>query len=338
MFPTTRMKATRSRTITLEDAIEQSARRNSQQILQNGRMSAAKRLSEAMAATNGGSSAGGGIKDRKRKRDLIEKVHELTEDMCTTREELYDDIMVALSDEQESLLSLPPTNIEYLLGVQKLTLQRENDLLLVQLQYNTDLDTARLVHTTALHQAEEEYAASKRAVVERLKEACEEKRRALIEEKDNLESLFDPTKTHSTRGARRPATALTSPSKAAAAMDIDDGIVAGAGGAEEEVVPSELEPPNAISVSSALSALLASQPSAGQLPSDGLTAAFPLLAKSISVAANARPTRGRKAKINGWAEGSKNLAGAKSEEVDGDLGEIRRRKPRTTRAMGLMDT
>ena len=130
----------------------------------------------------------GESKRDKRRRDMVERVERLRRDTIDRKDAIYSDLQASFNLSLSAMLAQPqPTHPEYLLRLHAQSVQRDAQLLAARLEHTYAVQTATQLYHTEVERAEDEYEAAKKAIREKLLEACDERARKLREEKDNLE-------------------------------------------------------------------------------------------------------------------------------------------------------
>lgn len=151
----------------------------------------------------------------KRRREMADRVERHRRDTIDRKEEIYRDLHNSYGLSLQAILQQPePSHPEYLLRLHAASLQRDSELLQTRFENEYALETARQLYHSEVDRIEDEYEAAKKAVREKLLEACDERIKKLREEKDNpdLAGLLqdgnglygDGNAKHSTRRTRPP--------------------------------------------------------------------------------------------------------------------------------------
>lgn len=127
-------------------------------------------------------------KRTKRRYDMVERVERLRRDTIDRKDSIYADLQQSFTLSLNAILHQPyPTHPEYLLRLHALSVQRDAELLASRLESTYAIETARQLYHNEVERIQEEFEAAKKAVKEKLLEACDERAKKLREEKDNLE-------------------------------------------------------------------------------------------------------------------------------------------------------
>lgn len=150
-------------------------------------------------AESGGSGSGRGepqtaidaaneSKRLKRKREMADRVERHRRDTIDRKDEIYRDLHNSYGLSLAAISAQPcPNHPEYLLRLHAASLQRDADLLQTRLENEYALETARQLYASEVDRIEDEYEAAKKAIRDKLLEACDERVKKLREEKDNAE-------------------------------------------------------------------------------------------------------------------------------------------------------
>lgn len=142
----------------------------------------------------------------KRRREMAIKVERIRQETIERKDIIHADLQESYRVHLNAILSLPyPTHPEYLLRLHGLSVQRDADTLAARLESTYSLETARQLYHREVDRVEEEYESAKKAIKEKLLEACDERAKKLKEEKDSLElpslegGLYGDSGKHATR-------------------------------------------------------------------------------------------------------------------------------------------
>ena len=145
----------------------------------------------------------------KRRRDMVERVERHRRDTVDRKDVIYGDLQESFSLSLQAMTAATtPNHPEYLLRLHALSVQRDADILAARYESAYAVDTTQQLYAAEVDRVEEEYEAAKKAIKEKLLEACDERARKLREEKDSvelagLESMFDiGNAKHTTRRSR----------------------------------------------------------------------------------------------------------------------------------------
>ena len=117
---------------------------------------------------------------------MAERVERHRRDTIDRKEEIYRDLHNSYGLSLQAILQQPePSHPEYLLRLYAASLQRDSDLLQTRFENEYALETARQLYHNEVDRIEDEYEAAKKAIKEKLLEACDERIKKLREEKDN---------------------------------------------------------------------------------------------------------------------------------------------------------
>ncbi|KAL8276152.1 hypothetical protein RQP46_011446 [Phenoliferia psychrophenolica] len=242
----------------------------------------------------------------------------------------------------------------YLFGLHRLSHQRENNLLAIRLFHAHQVSVARKLYDAEVERIEDEYEGATKGVVERLLEGVEDRRRRLTDEKEgegvSLDNFFDPqSRAHGTRRLRGGGSNRTQSTRPATLL---------ATNSSDSLAPSPGSAPLDASAASSLLGLNGiSDPfnlAASLLPSS--TNGGPLLTSLSGVGPTASLLSGGLGKrkpgprtqpglppahflvqSGTYSQFGKSLAGIsalRGDEIDGDLGEVRRKRPRNAAGGG----
>ncbi|GAA6058516.1 hypothetical protein JCM10212_006955 [Sporobolomyces blumeae] len=251
----------------------------------------------------------------------------------------------------------------YLFSLHRLSLERANRQLEIRLFHTHQVASARRLYDAEVERIEDEYEMATKGVVDRLLEGVEERRRRLMDEKEGegvaLDSILDPQRTHGTRrmrgggpkgalssrphasnngsasnGAASPSESL--PNGRDAGVDASAlGSLLGLNGVSDPFnLASSLLPNSngsASSASNALSALSGIGPTASLLTGTLLGIGGTTKRKAGGRAQPGLPPTHYLVQSGTYSQFGKSLAGLsalRGEEVEGDLGEVRRKRQR----------
>jgi hypothetical protein len=145
-------------------------------------------------------------KREKRRREMAVKVERIRQETIERKDSIHADLQESYRIHLNAMLTLPyPTHPEYLLRLHALSVQRDADTLAARLESTYALETARQLYHTEVDRVEEEYESAKKAIKEKLLEACDERAKKLKEEKDSLDlpslegGLYGDNGKHATR-------------------------------------------------------------------------------------------------------------------------------------------
>lgn len=124
----------------------------------------------------------------KRRREMADRVERHRRDTIDRKDEIYRDLHNSYGLSLQAILSQPePSHPEYLLRLHAISLQRDAAVLASRLEHEYARETARQLYHSEVERVEDEYEAAKKAIREKLLEACDERAKKLREEKDNPE-------------------------------------------------------------------------------------------------------------------------------------------------------
>ncbi|KAK4700652.1 hypothetical protein P7C70_g5591, partial [Phenoliferia sp. Uapishka_3] len=236
----------------------------------------------------------------------------------------------------------------YLFGLHRLSHQRENSLLAIRLFHAHQVSVARKLYEAEVERVEEEYEGATKGVVERLLEGVEDRRRRLTDEKEgegvSLDNFFDPqSRAHGTRRLRGGGTNRTQSTRPATllATNSNDSLALSPGSLPlDSHVASSLLGINGVSDPFNLAAsLLPSSANGGPLLSSlsGVGPTASLLSGGLGKrkpgprTQPGLPPAHFLVQSGTYSQFGKSLAGIsalRGDEIDGDLNEVRRKRPR----------
>lgn len=174
-----------------------------------------------LSVTRGAVDAANESKRDKRRREMAIKVERIRQETIDRKDSIHADLQESYRIHLSAMLSLPyPTHPEYLLRLHALSVQRDADTLAARLESTYALETARQLYHSEVDRVEEEYESAKKAIKEKLLEACDERAKKLKEEKDSLElpslegGLYGDNGKHQTRRRGVNGFAASSPAVA----------------------------------------------------------------------------------------------------------------------------
>ncbi|BGO99183.1 hypothetical protein NBRC10513v2_000288 [Rhodotorula toruloides] len=248
--------------------------------------------------------------------------------------------------------------IPYLFSLHRLSMERANEQLAIRLFHSHQVAAARRLYEAEVERIEDEYEAAMKGVVERLMEGVEERRRRLMEEKEGegvtIDTFLETQRTHGTRrmrgngrmgGSSRPGHGNGGTNGAASPSESVAGGKDGSSNGVDAAALGSLLGLSGLSDPFNLAAALLPNSSAvagsgaGSLTAlSGVGATASLLTGTIGK----RKPGGRTqpglppahflVQSGTYSQFGKSLAGLsalRGEEVEGDLGEMRRKRQRT---------
>ncbi|GAA6002832.1 hypothetical protein JCM10207_007703, partial [Rhodosporidiobolus poonsookiae] len=251
--------------------------------------------------------------------------------------------------------------IPYLFSLHRLSMERANQQVNVRLFHQHQVASARRLYDAEVERIEDEYEAATKSVVERLLEGVEERRRRLAEEKEGegvtIDTFLEAQRTHGTRrkggkgggssrvhGGAAAAQSGASNGAASPSESVNGGKDPAAAGAVDAATLGSLLGLNGLADPFQLAASLLPASSAS-LAGSGLSALSGVgpTASLLTGTLGKRKTGGRTqpglppahflVQSGTYSQFGKSLAGLsalRGEEVEGDLGEMRRKRQRTT--------
>jgi hypothetical protein len=127
-------------------------------------------------------------KREKRRREMVERVERLRRDTIDRKDAIYADLQGSFNLSLGAMLSHPdPNHPEYLLRLFAHSTQRDADILAARLEAAYAKETAEQLYHNEVERVEDEYEAAKKAIKDKLLEACDERAKKLREDKDSLE-------------------------------------------------------------------------------------------------------------------------------------------------------
>ncbi|GAA5972638.1 hypothetical protein JCM11641_002949 [Rhodosporidiobolus odoratus] len=306
--------------------------------------------------------------------------HDLSEIFARTADELLPPPVFPTSDLTTPVSQLPPSlpftdpvipdmhPIPYLFSLHHLSMERSNQQVAIRLFQQHQVAAARRLYEAEVERIEDEYEAATKAVVERLFEGVEERKRRLAEEKEGegvtIDTFLEATKQHGTRrkggkgggssaaggGSRVSAHQSGGSNGAASPSESVNGGVGGkdgsasTGGVDVATLgallglnstsdpfnlAASLLPPSVTSLTGAGNALSALS---GVGPTASLLTGTIGKRKSGGRTQPGLPPAHFLVQSGTYSQFGKSLAGLsalRGEEIDGDLGEMRRKRQRT---------
>ncbi|BGP12452.1 hypothetical protein JCM10213_006982 [Rhodosporidiobolus nylandii] len=338
-------------------------------------------------------------KREKRRREMVDRVSRLHDDTVARRDRVFHDLSEIFARTADELLpppvfptsdlsipvgqlppSLPFTDpvipdmhpIPYLFSLHRLSMERSNQQVAIRLFHQHQVASAKRLYEAEVERIEDEYEAATKAVVERLLEGVEERRRRLAEEKEGegvtIDTFLEAQRQHGTRrkggkgaaggaggGSRVSAHPSGSGSNGAASPSESvnggangkDGVTS-ANGVDAATLGSllglnglsdpfnlaaSLLPPSATSLSGAGNALSALS---GVGPTASLLTGTIGKRKPGGRTQPGLPPAHFLVQSGTYSQFGKSLAGLsalRGEEIEGDLGEMRRKRQRTATTM-----
>ncbi|GJN92094.1 hypothetical protein Rhopal_005123-T1 [Rhodotorula paludigena] len=254
--------------------------------------------------------------------------------------------------------------IPYLFSLHRLSLERANEQVAIRLFHQHQVNAARRLYEAEVERIEDEYEAANKGVVERLIEGVEERRKRLLEEKEGegvtIDTFLETQRTHGTRrmrgngrggGSSRPqghaggsaSNGAASPSESVANGGKDG--AAPAGGVDAAALGSLLGLSGVADPFNLAASLLPSTNTVAGSGAATLTALSGIgpTASLLTGTLGKRKPGGRTqpglppahflVQSGTYSQFGKSLAGLsalRGEEVEGDLGEMRRKRQRVT--------